>query len=274
MLRTVLTLLSSVVFLHVAAAEQGMRASTVVYDAGRLDSAGNEPVLSSSFSLFHNGRVYDYVEAAGEVVVFDRAARKFTIINNSEGVFTHVTFDEVNHMLRARGPKTEEYVQELKTQKSPEADRAARTLAFQLNPNFENQFERKSGMLTLRAPSWKYTVSTREWENTDQLKNYIEYTDWTARLNYVLHPSSMFPEPRLALNEQLRQLKDRIPVVVQLDLRPDVRLILRAEHQFVRNLDDRDRQLINSWNDALKGTELKQVPFRTYQKAVLVSQRR
>ena len=85
--------------------------------------------------------MYDYVEAAGEVVVFDRAARKFTIINNSEGVFTHVTFDEVNHMLRARGPKTEEYVQELKTQKSPEADRAARTLAFQLNPNFENQFD-------------------------------------------------------------------------------------------------------------------------------------
>ena len=52
MLRTVLTLLSSVVFLHVAAAEQGMRASTVVYDAGRLDSAGNEPVLSSSFLCF------------------------------------------------------------------------------------------------------------------------------------------------------------------------------------------------------------------------------
>ena len=251
---------------------QGLRVSTVVYDAGRLDSTGNEPVLSSSFSLFHNGRVYDYVEAAAEVVIFEPTSRRFTVLNRDQAVYTNVAFDEVRHLLQARGPKVDAYLLQLRKQKSPDADRAARTLSFQLNPQFENQFDRRSGRLSLKSSSWNYTVSTREWNDADQLKRYIDYTDWAAQLNYVLHPGTSFPEPRLALNRQLRELENRIPVVVLLDRRPDDRLILRAEHQFVRNLTDRDRQLINSWETDLKSSNFRNVPFLQYQKATLVAQ--
>ena len=93
-------------------------------------------------------------------------------------------------------------------------------------------------------------------------------------LNCVLHPSSMFPEPRLALNEELRKLNNRMPVIVHLDLRPDERRVLRAEHQFVLNLTDKDRSLINGWNETLKSNDLKKLPFRGYQQAVLISQNR
>lgn len=251
---------------------QGLRVSTVVYDAGRLDATGREPAIASSFSLFHGGRVYDYVEAAGEVVIFEPVAKRFTVLNPGRGVYTVILFNELNRLLNARGPKTEEYIQELDARKTAEAERIARMLTFQLNPRFENNFDERSGLLTLTSDSWKYAVSTRQWDDVEQLERYFTYTDWTARLNYVLHPSSMFPEPRLALNQQLRKLNGRIPVMVKLDLRPDERRILRAEHQYIRNLTDQDRSLINTWNEAVKGTTLKEVPFRSYQQTVLVSQ--
>ena len=250
---------------------QGLRVSQFIYDASRLDESGNEPLLSSSFTLFHNGRVYDYVEAAGEVVRFEPVAKRFTVINPRRGVYTTVPFDEVTSILKARGPESQTYIKELLSQKSPQAERAARMLNFQLNPKFDSKYTERTGMLQLSAPSWKYFVTTREWDDTEQLQQYLTYTDWMARLNCVLHPHSMFPEPRLALNDQLRELKNRIPVYVQLDLRPDERMILRAEHKFVRNLTDHDRTLINDWDNALKSGELRNVPLRKYQEAVLVS---
>ena len=253
---------------------QGMRVSTVVYDAGRLNSNGQEPILSSGFSLFHNGRVYDYVEAAGEVVVFEPTEKKFTVLNPDRGVYTTIAFAEVQQLLQARAPRTEEYLRELTIQKSPDAERAARMLQFQLAPVFEPSFDSRKGMLTMTAESWKYTVSTREWDDPEQLQRYLAYTDWASRLNYVLHPGSMFPEPRLALNAELRKLTNRIPVVVQLDLRPDERMVLRAEHQFVRKLTDQDHRLISNWESAVKDSKLRKLPFRGYQEAILLSLRR
>jgi hypothetical protein len=257
-----------------SAVGQGLRVSTVVYDAGRLNAAGQEPILASSFSLFHNGRIYDYVETAGEVVIYDSTGKKFTVINSQRGVSTTILFQELQNMLRERGPKIKDYIRELTAKQSPEAGRAARMLEFQLNPEFESKFDPGTGLLSLQASSWKYSVSTREWEDVEQLKRYLTYTDWTARLNYLLHPSSMFPEPRLALNARLREQENRIPVLVQLDLRPDERLILRAEHQFVRNLTDRDRSLINKWDAMISNGTLKNIPFRSYQEEMLLSLRR
>ncbi|MDG2126495.1 MAG: hypothetical protein P8K08_00730 [Fuerstiella sp.] len=256
------------------AMSQGLRVSTVVYDAGRLNSSGQEPILASSFSLFHNGRAYDYVEAAGEVVIYDSTGKKFTVINIQRGVSTTILFQELQNMLRERDPKIKEYIRELTAKQSPEAERAARMLEFQLKPEFESSFNPATGLLSLQAPSWKYSVSTREWEDVEQLKRYLTYTDWTARLNYLLHPSSMFPEPRLALNARLREQTNRIPVLVQLDLRPDERLMLRAEHQFVRNLTDRDRSLINKWTALVSDGTLRSIPFRSYQEEMLLSLRR
>ena len=257
-----------------SAVGQGLRVSTVVYDAGRLNSSGQEQILASSFSLFHNGRIYDYVEAAGEVVIYDSTGKRFTVINSERGVSTTILFQELQNMLRERGPKTKEYIRELTARQSPDAEKAARMLEFQLNPEFESHFDPGTGLLSLQAPSWKYSVSTREWSDAEQLKRYLTYTDWTARLNYLLHPSSMFPEPRIALNAHLRKMENRMPVLVQLDLRPDERLVLRAEHQFIRNLTVRDRSLISSWDAMLRNGTLKSIPFRSYQEEMLLSLRR
>ena len=263
---------SLVLITAASALAQGLRVSTVVRDAASLDKSGNEPVLSSSFSLFHNGRVYDYVDAASEVVVFEPNAKKFTIINPQRKIVTTVTFDEVRRLLDARGPRMQAYLKELRLKDSAESDRAMRMLTFQLNPQFEQSFNRNNGLLMLTSDSWKYTVSTREWTDEDQREQYIAFTDWLAQLNYVLHPSSMFPEPRMKLNAELRELSNRIPVLVKLDMRPDERMVLRAEHKFTRNLTDRDRQLITDWDKAAKADGYRKIPFLSYQKSVLVSQ--
>jgi len=274
MLRFCMTVVALLGVFSAELSAQGLRVSTVVYDASKLDAAGREPVVSSSFSLFHTGRVYDYVESLGEVVIFEPASKRFTVLNSVQGVYATIAFAEITRLLDAREPQTQQYIKDLIATQSTDAERAARMLQFQLHPEFENKFDSRSGNLVLSSPSWKYTVSTREWAEPEQVEKYLAYTDWTAKLNCVLHPSSMFPEPRAALNEELRKLDNRMPVVVHLDLRPDERCILRAEHQFVLNLTDRDRSLINGWNEALKSNELKKLPFRGYQQVVLVSQRR
>ena len=78
---------------------QGLRVSATVKDALRLNAAGNEQTVANNFSLFQGGRVYDYVEAAGEVVIFDRSADQFIVLNLERNVFTRITFVELQKML-------------------------------------------------------------------------------------------------------------------------------------------------------------------------------
>lgn len=263
----------SAVFPLSEAAAQGMKVSTIVKDALQLDAAGNETVASSSYTLFHNGRVYDYVEAAGEVVIFDPTARKFTLLNTQRNVTTTVAFPQLKKLLDARGPRIRQYIKELKASGAPDADRASRLLNFQLQPKFETKYASFNGRLKMEAASWKYTVSTQEWPDADQVKRYLEYADGISRLNCVLHPSGMFPEPRLALNEQLRELENRMPVLVHLNMRPDSRVVMQAEHKFTNNLSDADHKLIANWNKMLQSGELKSLPVLGYQEAVLLSGR-
>lgn len=253
---------------------QGWKVSTVVRDASRLNKAGRLPVIANSYSLLHNGRVYDFVEAADEVVIFDSNARKFTLLNTRRKVSTSIAFAEIRQLLDAREPKIRKYIQEISQINTSAAATATRVLQFQMQPEFDSTYQSQSGNLTLKAESWKYKVSTREWESADQVKRYLTFTDWMARLNYVLHPNSSFPEPRLELNRELAELKNRLPVLVHLDQRPDERKVLQAEHTFESKLTDQDHTLINSWESALKSGELKSLTFRAYQESNLLSQNR
>lgn len=253
---------------------QGWKVSTVVRDASRLNKAGRLPVVANSYSLFHSGRVYDFVEATNELVIFDSNARKFTLLNTQRKVSTSIAFAEIRQLLDAREPKIREYITELSQINTSTADKATRMLQFQLHPSFESTYQSQSGNLTLKADSWKYKVSTREWESPDQVERYLTFTGWMARLNCVLHANSSFPEPRLELNRELSELKNRLPVVVHRDQRPDERSVLQAEHTFESTLSDHDHSLINDWDNMLKSGQLKKLTFRGYQESNLLSLRR
>ena len=251
---------------------QGLRISTHVYDLEKAAAPGE--MLSSSLSLCHNGRIYDYVNAADEVVIFDPVERQFTILNNSRDLSTTLTFDEIRHKIDSLEPRTTEYITELRAKGTPSAERAADAIAFQLHPKFEQSYDPMKETLVLSSPSFTYRVETRKWAETDQVEHYLAYADWMARLNFILHPSSLLPEPRIALNEALRGLNGRMPISVELDLRPGDNLHLRAAHQLTRNLSEDDHRLIAKWEVDLKSKRVQRVPFLSYQQSVLMSNSR
>lgn len=251
---------------------QGLRISTHVYDISAADSRPPAQMISSSLSLCHNGRVYDYVDAADEVVIFDPVERHFSILNSARRLSTRLSFDEIRHLLESRQPKTQQYIDELLASRKSSAGQIAESIRFQLHPQFSQTFDPMRGTLVLSSQSFTYRVETRKWSDPEQAERYLTYADWTAKLNYILHPGSLFPEPRIALNEALRNLKDRMPVSVELDLRPNEPLRLRAEHQLTQKLSDDDHQRIARWEDALYSGTVKEVAFRSYLQAVLISQ--
>ena len=114
---------------------QGLRISTHVYDLEKGNAPGQ--MVSSSLSLCHNCRIYDYVDAADEVVIFDPIERRFTILNNSRGLSTALTFDEIRHKINSLEPRTAKYIQELRMAGTPNSMRAAEAIDFQLHPAFD-----------------------------------------------------------------------------------------------------------------------------------------
>lgn len=253
---------------------QGLRVSTHVYDMVNRDAAGREPMISSSLSLFQNTRVYDYVDAADEVIVFDPIRRDFTILNTAREIATTLTFEEIRHLLESRVPTVENYILDLNQQGKPSSALIADSLRFQLRPQFEQSYDSGSGRLTMTSPTWVYRVQTKPWNQSEQVEKYLTYADWTARLNHLMDPNSLFPEPRLALNQAVRELKNRIPVSVELDLEPHQKMRLRAEHQFTQDLDDSDRRKIARWEKMLNDSSLRKMSFRSYRETVLLSQNR
>lgn len=250
---------------------QGMRVSTQIFDIAKVDRTPPQ-LISSSLSLMHNGRVYDYVDSADEVIIFDSVEKRFTILSESHKMQTRITFDEIRHLMDSRSPRTKQYIEELMASKKPSAKRIAESIQFQLNPKFSQTFDPMKGTLVLSSPSFTYRVETAKWNDPMQVERYLTYADWTAQLNSILHPGSLFPEPRMVLNQALREQEDRMPITVELDLRPAEQFRLRAEHRLTPKVSDDDHQRIARWEEMLNSKILKEVSFRNYQQAALISQ--
>lgn len=250
---------------------QGLQVSTQVYDISRGESQTAAPVVSSSLSLMHNGRVYDYVDAADEVVIFDPSEKRFTVLNMSRNIATQPTLEEIRHMLNGLEPGTRAYLEDQVRFGDDSSIRMSESIHFQLNPRFSESFDPMRGTLVLASESFTYRVETRRWAETEQVERYLTWADWTAQLNAVLHPGSLFPKPRMALNEALRKHGNRMPVSVELDMRPNVALRLRAVHRYTTPLSDDAHQRIARWEQAMTSKKIRDVSFRSYQEAVLIS---
>lgn len=252
-------------------AAQEFRVYTRVYNEGaaernpQLDQA---PVVTRSLSLFHAGKVYDYVDSAREVTIFEPTEHRFTILNTARAIRTTVDFDQLRHMLKVARYETEKYLAELEQSRKPGNRQRIAALRFQLNPTFEEDYDAKSGRLTLDSPHIRYDVRCAKAATPEVVEAYLRYADWVKRLNYVLHPHALFPAPRLALNANLRR-KTMIPTEVTLEATVGTRLHMRAEHQIHWNLDSKDRSLLHRWETLRDDENTKPISFRRYQQTVL-----
>lgn len=255
-----------------AAEAEELRIFTAVYDLSAQKKPGEKPpVIARAITLFHAGKVYDYVDLANEVVILEPTARRFRILNPSRGLVTTAAFDEIKTHLKVAREETRRHTATLNGS-DPEAAKMAALLTFQLDPRFDETYDEKNGILTLKSGPLTYSAKTVDPGRPGVADIYIDYADWACQLNYLLHPSPVLPEPRLVLNQALRS-RGRLPESVELTCEA-LPSHLRAEHSVNFDLNSQDQNLIFQWESQLKAETTRVVPLREYQKTVLAAKAR
>jgi len=243
-------------------------------DAGPRGSNASK-VIARSVSLFHAGKVYDYIDGIGEVTIFEPARRRFTVIDGSGQTATVVTFDELNHLVKLAEREAERQAAELAQDGGREATSEGAFLLSLVTPDFEQQFDRSSNRLSLTSSYCSYTVQCDAQVRPEYVESYLRYADWTARLNAVLHPGALLPQPRIMLDAALRD-HQAMPVQVTLTLKTlnePRTLRLRAEHTIHWDLDSKDRSNIHHWESLLRNQSVHFVTIQEYQRTMLISHR-
>jgi hypothetical protein len=252
-------------------------AAQALYVVTKLSSqdpeAGRWQPVARSLTLFHGGKTYDYVESVSEVVIHEPAQSQFVILSlNGNNVATTVPYAELLNYLKVARAETVKYINELKSQPGSAAQRSLQALAFQLDPQFQESFDARTATLRLSSEFIQYEAETAAVERPRVLEQYLQWADWTARLNSVLHPQAVMPDVRLALNQALRE-HDRLPTQVSLT-RTIGNEHLRAEHAFRWELRSFDRESIANWEKTRSGDDLRWVDLREYQQILVTASNR
>lgn len=256
---------------------QELRIYTVTRDLTNQasDPMAKAPVISRSLTLFHAGKVYDYIDSLKEVTIFEPAHRRFTVLNEAAGHFAIITQDQVRRYLALAEDHAREISGQLVRNGQAEDRIAIEFLQFQLHPQFEASFVASAQQLKLQSPQFSYEVKTAAAPQPATVEAYLRYADAIVELNSVLHPQSFLPGPRLGLNQQLR-VQGVLPTSVKrrADFGQPSELV--ADHEWKWSLTELDRQLIDLWESKISKGSVKELPFEQLQRAVLtgrVSQR-
>lgn len=226
----------------------------------------SESIVARSLTIFHAGKVYDYLDGVGEVTIHDPARKQITIVDLGRRITTDLTHDELRRFLSLAEDQ-------LKTRLTSSAGGsssppATELLQFQLAPRFTSQVRGNQKGLSLNSPRFRYAV---DWTNADgdgTIQSYLDYADTAAMLNSVLHPHAFLPGPRLELNRELRQA-GKLPVVVRLSVSAEPPLELRVEHQWNWKHTSKDRDQINHWEHLLRSNSLRKLTFPEFQRDTL-----
>ncbi len=250
---------------------QEIRVYTTIRDLSAPSSAASTdqgPVVVRSLMLFHAGKIYDYIEPAREVTVYEPAHRRFTILNWRRQLYSELTHDEIRQFLGLAEDEAQKRLASLPDVSSATARKSLEVLRFQFQPDFASNFDVNKQQLTLTADNFQYVVDGFRPETPEVVEKYLQVADWMAQFNSVLHPQSLFPAPRLKLNEELRT-QGMLPLTINLKADIDPVLHLQAKHEWTWNFQKTDRQLIDNWDKQLRDPNLRKLPFREFQKEML-----
>lgn len=253
---------------------QEMRVYTVVRNLTAQspnESAERAPVVARSLTLFHAGKVYDYVDAAKEVTIFEPAHHRFSILNEGRHTVTEVTQDEIHQYLTRVEQEAWKRLEAGTDQPGTSQVRSLSWLKFQLKPDFEVVFDAAKSKLQMSEQACRYGASGQVPPSPTVVESYLRFADATAELNSVLHPQAPLPKPRLRLNDELRQ-RGLLPVTVDLQANLDRPLHLQARHEWTWKFQSTDRQLISGWEAQLNDAAQRRVTFRSYQQETLTAE--
>ena len=253
---------------------QEMRVYTTVRNLSALaanEPAERAPVIARSLTLFHAGKVYDYVEAAREVTVFEPSHHRFTLLNERRHTVTEVAQDEVRQYLGLVEQEALKRLEAANEQTAPTHVRSLAWLKFQLKPDFEISFDAAKSSVTLFDHRCRYSADGQAPPSKGVVETYLRFADATAELNSVLHPQAPLPRPRLQLNEELRR-RELLPIIVDLQANLDPPLHLQARHEWHWKFLPTDRQMISGWEAQLNDATRRRIGFRQYQQESLTAE--
>ena len=162
----------------------------------RVDNAvyaeGQSQPQSQGVTIFYEGLVFDFLNDPAEVIVFDKAHRRFILLNISRRVRSEISIDDVQAVV-------DRVKQRLAGHPNP-------NVKWQIDPSFEESFDRENSLLTLKSPSITYQAQL---QTTDPAvaAQYHEFSDWYTQFNLALNPTSRPPFPRMMLNEAIERHK-------------------------------------------------------------------
>lgn len=224
-----------------------------------------------SVTLFHAGKVYDYMEQVGEVVVFEPLKSRFVIVSfNGNHLATTLEFAELQRFLKVAREKTQAHIATAGTSGSAIDRRRNQALAFQFDPQFEETWDPTTKTLTFISPLCRYEAELEQVDKPLVSQQYLQYADWAARLNYVLHSGALYPEVRLAVNRGLAERK-AIPTQVRVLLDGDTPTQMRAAHKFEWRLSSTDKSMVRRCETARTAPETQWVKFQEYQRTLVAA---
>jgi hypothetical protein len=204
------------------------RVESKVY-AGKDDASTSESV-----TLFADERVYDFLSSPSEITVFDFPRGRIVLLDTNRKLRTELTTDKLN-----------EFTDQLRVRAARQTDAL---LKFAANPKFDESHS-DAQWLQFSSPHMTYRVHPTKPDDPTVVREYRMFSDWSARLNAMIHPGALPPFPRLELNAVLER-NGEIPESVQLTLAAQNRLMgkptmLRSEHELTMRLLPTDRKRID-----------------------------
>jgi hypothetical protein len=200
----------------------------------KVYSGKDESTTSDSVTLFTDDRVYDFLSSPAEITVFDFQRNRIVVLDPNRKLRTELTTDKLN-----------EFTEQLRIRAARQTDAL---LKFSANPKFE-QTKGDADSLQFSSPQMTYRVHSTQPDNPNVVHEYRMFSDWSARLNSMIHPGALPPFPRLAINETLEH-NGQIPENVQLTVAAQNHLmakpaVLRSEHLWGMQLLPTDRKRID-----------------------------
>ncbi|TWU12480.1 hypothetical protein CA54_13040 [Symmachiella macrocystis] len=240
---------------------------TVITETEHVNSG---KIVGRSRTIFHAGEAYDQVPGLGEITIYQPGRQQFTIFSEARNLATTISFADIVANQREFDRQILSHVEQLERRGSRETLQKAAELKFQWQPEFDERFDAKKNELSMTSKYYSYVVETKPNLQPQIVKSYLRYADWTKQFNALLDPASIFPAPRLLVNQALRK-RGAIPLSVSLK-HPSKNgkngLHLKSRHQIRWKLTDSDRAAIVSWQRFLAKDELKWITFQEFQAAV------
>ena len=219
-----------------AAAAQDFRVETRVYEGEATEPA------RTSVTLFQEGRVYDFVGEPAETRVFSARAGgdagTFILLDTQRRLRSEIPTHEIAGIMEASRRWARQ-------QRDP-------LLLFAADPHFEEAFQQngpgKRGELTLTSDVIRYQIRTTPAKDSDRLRAFHRFSDWSAQLYVVLHPGKTPPFPRLAASRAMLE-QGVIPEEITFTIAPHKpqrpqEIVMRATHDVRWRLSKQDRERI------------------------------